>query len=73
MEMCMIFQLITILLINLINFSLVELIYIYIYIYIYPFKISLDKCSGSSDALFLKICVSKDINVKAFSMITNKN
>ena len=71
MEMCMIFQLITILLINLINFSLVELIYIYIYIY--PFKISLDKCSGSSDALLLKICVSKDINVKAFSMITNKN
>ena len=69
MEMCMIFQLITILLINLINFSLVELIYIYIY----PFKISLDKCSGSSDALLLKICVSKDINVKAFSMITNKN
>ena len=67
----MIFQLITILLINLINFSLVELIYIYIYIY--PFKISLDKCSGSSDALLLKICVSKDINVKAFSMITNKN
>ena len=71
MEMCMIFQLITILLINLINFSLVELIYIYIYIC--PFKISLDKCSGSSDALLLKICVSKDINVKAFSMITNKN
>ena len=67
----MIFQLITILLINLINFSQScwANIYIYIYIYIY----SLDKCRGSSGALFLKICVSKDINVKAFSMTTNKN
>ena len=45
----------------------------------YPFMISLDKCSGSCnpvDDLSAKICVSskiKDINVKVFNMITNKN
>ena len=42
----------------------------------YPFMISLDKCSGSCNVLSPEICVpkeTKDINVKAFSMITNKN
>ena len=42
----------------------------------YPFMISLDKCSGSCNVLSPKICVpkeTKDINVKTFSMITNKN
>ena len=37
---------------------------------------SLDKCSGSCNVLSPKICVpeeTKDINVKAFNMITNKN
>ena len=38
--------------------------------------ISFDKCSGSCDVLSPKICVpkeTKDINVKAFNMIANKN
>ena len=38
--------------------------------------ISSDKCNGSCNALSPKICVpkeTKDINVKAFNMITNKN
>ena len=38
--------------------------------------ISLDECSGSCNALSLKICVpkeTKDINVQVFIMITNKN
>ena len=38
--------------------------------------VSLDKFSGSYNVLFLKSCVpkkTKDINVKAFNMITNKN
>ena len=42
----------------------------------YPFMISLHKCSGSSNVLSPKICVpkeTKDINVKTFIMITNKN
>ena len=42
----------------------------------YPFIISLDKCSGSCDVLSSKICVrkeTKDINIKAFNLITNKN
>ena len=42
----------------------------------YPFMISLNKCTGSCNVLSPKICVpkeSKDINVKAFNMITNKN
>ena len=42
----------------------------------YPFMISLDKCNGSCIVLSPKICVpkkTKDINVKVFSMITNKN
>ena len=45
----------------------------------YPFIISLDECRGSCnfvDDLYIKICVpskTKDINVKVFNMITNKN
>ena len=42
----------------------------------YLIVISLDKCSGSCNVLSPKICVpkeTKDINVKAFNMITNKN
>ena len=42
----------------------------------HPFKISLDKCSGSCNILSLKICAPKetnDINVKAFNILTNKN
>ena len=41
----------------------------------YPFMISLNKCTGSCNVLSPKICVSKetkDINVKAFNIITNK-
>ena len=56
----------------LVNSNPVELKY-------YPFMIILDKCSGSCnsvDDLSTKICVpstTKDINVKVFTMITNKN
>ena len=44
----------------------------------YPFMISLDKCTGrgSGTVLFPEICVpkeTKDINVKAFNIITNEN
>ena len=42
----------------------------------YPFMISLNKCTGSCNALSPKICVPKetnDINVKAFYVTTNKN
>ena len=42
----------------------------------YKFMISLDKCSGSCNILSTKISVTKetkDINIKAFNMITNKN
>ena len=42
----------------------------------YSFMISLNKCTGSRNALSLKICVPKeikDINVKTFNMITNKD
>ena len=42
----------------------------------YSFMISLDKCTRSCNDLPPKICVpkeTKDINVKAFNMITNKN
>ena len=45
----------------------------------YPFMISLDECSGSYhsvDYLSTEVCVlskTKDINVKVFNMITNKN
>ena len=38
--------------------------------------ISLTKCTGSCNVLFPKICVlkeAKDINVKAFNMIANKD
>ena len=42
----------------------------------YPSMISLEKCNGSFSVLLLKTCVpkeTKDINVKVFNMITNKN
>ena len=42
----------------------------------YPLMISLNKCAGSSNVLFPEICfpkATKDINVKAFNMTTNKN
>ena len=42
----------------------------------YPFMISLDKYAGSCNALSPKVCApkeTKDINVKLFNMITNKN
>ena len=42
----------------------------------YPLMISLDKCSGICNVLLPKICVPKeikDINVKTFNLITNKN
>ena len=38
--------------------------------------ISLDKCNGSCNVLLPKTCVpkeTKDINVKVFNIITNKN
>ena len=42
----------------------------------YSFRISLDKCTGSCNVLSPKISIpkeSKDINFKAFNMITKKN
>ena len=54
---------------TLINMNPVELKY-------YPFMMSLNKCTGSCNVLSPKICVpkeTKDINVKAFNMITNKD
>ena len=42
----------------------------------YPFMIRLSKCTGSCNVLYPKICIpkeTKDIDVKAFDMITNKN
>ena len=42
----------------------------------YPFMVSLNKCTGSFHVLSPKICVpkeTKDINVKSFDMIANKN
>ena len=42
----------------------------------YPFMVSLDICTGSCNVLTPKTCVpkeTKDINVKAFNNITNKN
>ena len=45
----------------------------------YPFMINLDKCTGccsSLDDLSTKLCVpskTKDIDVKVFNMITNRN
>ena len=42
----------------------------------YPFMISLNKCTGSCNVLSPQICIpkeTKDINVKAFNMITNKD
>ena len=54
---------------SLIDLNSVELQY-------YPFMISLNKCTGSCHVLSPKICPpkeTKNINVKAFNMITNKN
>ena len=54
---------------SLIDLNPVELKY-------YPFMISLYKCTGSCNVLSPKICVpkeTKDIYVKAFNMIRNKN
>ena len=42
----------------------------------YPFMISFNKCTGICNVLSPKLCVpkeTKDINAKAFNMITNKN
>ena len=42
----------------------------------YPLMISLIKCTGSCNVLSRKVCVTKEtreINVKSFKMITNKN
>ena len=42
----------------------------------HPFMTSLNKCTGSCNVLLPKICVpkeTKDINVKSFNMITNKD
>ena len=54
---------------SLIDLNPVELKY-------YPFMFSLYKCTGSCNVLSPKICVpkeTKDISVKAFNMIRNKN
>ena len=54
---------------TLIDMNSVELKY-------YPFIISLNKFTGSCNVLSPKICVpkeTKDINVKAFNMMANKN
>ena len=54
---------------TLINMNPVELKY-------YPFMVSLNKCTGSCNVLSPKTCVpkkAKDIYVKAFNMITNKD
>ena len=53
----------------LIDLNTVELKY-------YSFMISLDKYSGSCNVLLLRICVpkkTKDIDIKVFNMIKNKN
>ena len=54
---------------TLINMNTVELKY-------YQFMVSLNKCTSSCIVLPSKICVpkeTKDVYVKAFNMITNKN
>ena len=54
---------------TLIDLNRVELNY-------YRFRFSCYKCNGSCNALFALICVpneTKDTNVPAFSMMTNKN
>ena len=54
---------------TLINMNPVELKY-------YPFMITLNKFAESCNVLSTKICVpkeTKDINVKAFNVITNKD
>ena len=55
----------------LIDLNLIELKY-------YPFMISLDTCNGSCNFISPKICVprkkkKKNINVKAFNRMTNKD
>ena len=55
--------------VTLIDLNPVELKY-------HPFMISLDKCNGSCNTLCPIICVpkeTKDINIKAFTILTNKN
>ena len=64
METHMIFQSMTVLLMNPVEFEFGS------------FMISLSKCTGSCNVLSPKICATKetkDINVKAFNMITNKH
>ena len=54
---------------NIIDMTSVELKY-------YPFKTSLNNCTGSCNVLSSKMCVpneTKNINVKAFILITNKD
>ena len=54
---------------TIIDMSPVELKY-------YPFMISLNKCTGSCNIVSSKICApkeTKDIYVKVFNMITNKD
>ena len=54
---------------NLINLNYVELKN-------YPFIVSLDKRNGGCNVLSPKICVpekTKDINIRVFNLITNKN
>ena len=54
---------------SLINLNHVELKY-------YPFMISIDKYSRSCNAWYAKISVlkqAKDVNIKAFNIIANKN
>ena len=54
---------------NLINLNYVELKN-------YPFMVSLDKRNGGCNVLSPKICVpkkTKDINIRVFNLITNKN
>ena len=53
---------------NLIDLNCVEIKY-------YPFMIGLGKCTGSSNVVSPKICVTKEtkyMNFKAFNTITNK-
>ena len=54
---------------TLVNMNPVELKY-------NPFTVSLNKCTGSCNALSPKICVlneTKDINLKELNMITNND
>ena len=60
------------------NHALLDLVFIElnpIELNYYPFMISLDKCNGSCNVLFPRICVvrKKKTNFKVFDMIINKN